>query len=226
MKNLVNHIRTLFLACLTLFASQSYAGETGETGKSEMYPGYIITKTGKRVEGKLKIGSITDQEVKVVFYEKGTSKKKTYKPKDILGYGYFKKTADELGIEYSEEKVFESHKMDAPPKPFASTTVFVEKEISGEIDLYCYYIESRSNVKNPYKYSFYTKDEDGSLVPIEENKFIQKARKMFGQYSALTQRLGQKDFRYRNLTRMVRDYNYWATNQHDSSEYRVAMKNQ
>ena len=37
-------------------------------------------------------------------------------------------------------------------------------------------------------------------------------------------KIGQKDFQYRNLDRMIRDYNYWSVNQHDSDEYRVALK--
>ena len=118
----------------------------------------------------------------------------------------------------------ESMIADVPPKPFASTNVFMEREIEGEVTLYTYYIEVRNDVSKPFKYEYYLKDQSGSMQKITKSDFDKTTRQIFQDYTALSSRIGQKDFGYRQLDRMVRDYNYWMENQHDRSEYRVAMK--
>lgn len=192
--------------------------------KGEKVPGYIILDSGRKIEGQIKVGDITDNEVKVVFYAKRTGEKKTYKSTELEAYGYEGFDIDELGNEVSEWVHYERQKVDYPPKPFGPTTVFMQKEEEGAVTLYVYYIESRSDVRNPYRYHYYIQGEDGNLEKIERESFSNVARKVFADYSALTTRVGKKDFSYRNLDRMVRDYNYWTVNQHDKSEYRVAMK--
>ena len=61
-------------------------------------------------------------------------------------------------------------------------------------------------------------------MPIEKSDFRKVAGKLFGDYTAMANKVGTKDFNYKNLDRMVRDYNYWIDNQHNRTEYRVALK--
>lgn len=191
--------------------------------REEPVEGYIITKDGNRVEGEIIPGSVTDNEVKVTFINVA-GKKKTYKPKDLLGYGYESEIEDELGLGETEWIHYETAKADYPPKPFSSTNVFMQRETDGSLSLFTYYVEQRSNPKNPYKYIYYLKDENGKLTKVEKSDFNKVAKKLFKDYTAMYNRIGRKDFAYNNLGRMVRDYNYWQANQHDASEYRVAMK--
>lgn len=216
----VNQLITLLFISFFI-VGQVYANYAKKGDKN---PGYIILNNGKKIEGKIISGSITDNEVKVHFIHPGSNKKTTYSPKDIKAYGYQVIEVDDLGLEYEDWKHYERHKVDYPPKPFGKTTVFIEKEEDGAITLYCYYIESRANVKKPYRYVYYVKDDTGKLIKVEREAFSKIAKSIFGNYSALTERLGEKDFDYRNLDRMVRDFNYWVINQHDKDEYRVAMK--
>ena len=192
--------------------------------KGEKVPGYIIQNNGKKVEGLIKVGEITDNEVKVIFYSGRTGQKSVYKPTDLKGYGYEGFDIDELGNEITEWVHYETQKVDYPPKPFGPTTVFMQKEEEGAVTLFVYYIETRNDVRNPYRYHYYLQDENGNLEKIERESFGGVAKNVFKDYTALSGRVGKKDFSYRNLDRMVRDYNYWVVNQHDKTEYRVAMK--
>lgn len=196
----------------------------GVTAKKEVRaPGYIVFKDGKKLEGKIIPGSITDNEVKVIFVNR-SGKKQTFKPKDLQGYGYEAEIEDDLGLGDTEMLHYESGKADYPPKPFASKDVFMQLESEGTVSLFCYYIEVRSNPKKPYRYVYYIKDEAGKMNKIEKDDFKKVSKSLFKDYTAMSNRIGQKDFLYKNLDRMVRDYNYWVANQHDAGEYRVAMK--
>lgn len=194
--------------------------------KGDKVPGYIEKKNGDRIEGKIIIGSITDNEVKVSFIAKGQSKKSVYKPSQLVGYGYEMTEVDDLGIKVKTWVHFETMKVDYPPKPFGPTTVFVEREVEGELNLYCYYMEVRNNPKKPFKYIYYIKGSNGQTKKVSEDRYNREAKTIFKDYSALSSRIGQKQFQYRNLDRMIRDYNYWTVNRHDKNEYRVAMKDQ
>ncbi len=212
-------INSLLLPLLImLFSTSAFAK------KGDKVPGYVVLENGDRLEGQVIIGSITDNETKVSFIKEGTNKKKTYKPKDLVSYGYQETEMDDLGKPVVNWVHYDRMKVDYPPKIFASKTVFVEREIDGEITLYCYYVEVRNDPKQPYRYYYYLKNAEGEITKVERDNFSKMSKDMFEEYTALTDRVGQKDFEYRNLDRMVRDYNYWMVNKHDADEYRVALK--
>ncbi len=192
--------------------------------KGSKVQGYVILNNDERIEGKVVIGSITDNETKVVFYKGSSNKKTVYKPKDLKGYGFEEKEIDEIGKTVNRWVHFDRQKVDYPPKIFASTTVFMEREEKGLITLYTYYIEIRDNPKKPYKYYYYILTEDGDLEKVDREDYVSTAKKIFKDYSALNTRVGKKNFEYRNIDRMVRDYNYWTVQQHDPDTYKVAMK--
>ncbi len=210
----------VFLLILPLF-STVFATNYYEL-KKEKTDGYIILTSGERLEGEVEPGSVTDNEIKVIFYS--DNKRKTYKPTELIGYGYLDQDQDDFGFEEGRWIHFESHKVDYPPKPFGPTTVFMHKEEEGALTLFCYYVEVRTDVKNPYKYDYFIKDDKNQLKKLDKESYRSVVKSLFKDYSALSTRIGQKDFQYRNLDRMIRDYNYWSVNQHDSDEYRVALK--
>lgn len=210
---------------LILFCLPGFVFANNDEQGTEKVPGYIITKAGKKVTGKVIPGNITDNEVKVKFIATGTTKVSIYKPKDILGYGFEKIELNDVGRKYRKWMHYERHDVDYPPKPFASKTVFIQREIEGALNLYCYYIEVRNDPKQPFKYIYYYKEEgDTKMKKIEKDEFGRIAKNMFKDYTALSTRVGKQKFEYRNLERMVRDFNYWTVNQHDADTYRVALK--
>jgi len=212
------------LAAFTSPEQEDYDHQEGVAFKKETkVSGYILDKNGKKVEGKIIPGTITGNELKITFISR-SGQKKTYKPKDIKGYGYEAEIEDDLGLGETEWLHYETAKVDYPPKPFASKDVFMQRESEGTISLYCYYIEVRNNPKQPFRYIYYLKDQNGKLNKIEKDDFKKVSKTLFKDYTAMSNRIGRKDFLYKNLDRMVRDYNYWVANAHDAGEYRVAMK--
>lgn len=222
MRSLITLLFTCGLA-VSLSALADPAPEAAFDKKEDPVEGYVIKKNGERVEGEIIPGSITDNEVKITFINRA-GKKKTYKPKDLLGYGYEAELEDDLDLGETEWVHYEVAKADYPPKPFSSKDVFMQRETDGQLSLFTYYVEVRNNPKKPYKYYYYLKDENGNLTKVEKADFKKVAKKLFKDYTAMYNRIGRKDFLYTNLDRMVRDYNYWQANQHDAGEYRVAMK--
>lgn len=215
-------ITKILLLLLPLF-STAFATNLYDI-KKDRVPGYIITLDGDKIEGEVVPGSVTDNETKVVFYADGKDKKKVYKPIELKGYGFQDQDEDDFGFGEGRWIHFETHKVDYPPKPFGPTTVFMHREEEGALTLFCYYTEVRSDVKNPYKYTYYIKGSNDQVKKVDKEGYRNIARSLFKEYNALSSRIGQKDFQYRNLDRMIRDYNYWSVNQHDSNEYRVALK--
>jgi len=225
MRNFLSLGLIVFLvAAFTSPVPDEYDGQEGIAFKKRgKVTGYILNKNGKKIEGKILPGSITGNELKITFISR-SGQKKSYKPKEIQGYGYLAEVDDDLGLGDSEWVHYESATADYPPKPFASKDVFMQRESDGAISLYCYYIEVRNNPKKPFRYVYYLKDKNGKLNKIEKDDFKKVSKTLFKDYTAMSSRIGRKDFLYKNLDRMVRDYNYWVANAHDANEYRVAMK--
>lgn len=186
-------------------------------------PGYLILENGKRLEGWIEPGSVTDNEVKVKFAQKG--KAKSYKPKKVKAYGYEISAKNDVGKTVSEWIHYERQEVEYPPKPFSSTTVFMRREAGGELNIYSYYIEMRAKRDNPFQHSYYIKKKDGRLKEVKEKNFKRMSLEYFRNYKAMHSRIGDKQFQYKNLIRMVRDYNFWVENGHDSMEYKVSPEN-
>ena len=82
----LNNLLTIFIF---LFFSTSLIAKKGDK-----VPGYVTLNNGDKLEGNILVGSITDNETKVVFYKENSDKKTIYKPKDLLGYGFEEKEID------------------------------------------------------------------------------------------------------------------------------------
>ena len=101
--------------------------------------------TFKWPDGKVYIGMWAHgkQNGKGTFYSK-SGKKTTYKPKDILGYGYEETEEDDLGIEETNWVHYERAKVDYPPKPFGPKTVFMQREEEGSVSEYSCFKDERN----------------------------------------------------------------------------------
>ncbi len=191
--------------------------------KDEIVPGYIVFQSGKRKEGKIKIGKLIDNEIKVIFISGSHNIEKRYLPEDLLAYGYEKEIIDELGLKSTKWVHYEKHKVDFPPVPFGKTTIFIEKEIDGPLSLFCYYYEVQGINRTYYQYVFYLKDKEANLFLISKDCFNSCAKEAFEDYTALTQKIGEEGFRFNNIERIVKDYNFWLSNKHDKNQYKVAL---
>lgn len=210
-------LRFTFLLCILLIAT------TITAQKGELVPARLILESGKEIKGFIKYGDYVDREVKLKYYKTRGGKAKTYKPKHIKAYSAQVILKDEAGKPYKTWKHYDRMEADRAPRIFASKLVWMEREVSGDIKLWTFYVEDPSNVADPYDYWYYIGLPSGQIVQVTEKNFQHISRNTFASYTALNSRVGDKDFRYRNLDRMVRDFNFWKANRHDAAEYRVAM---
>lgn len=215
-----------FITLTLIFVFSISASLQAQTKRGDKVPGYIIDNAGKKIEGNIIVADWADSQIKVKFYKKGTSSKVVYKPNQIKGYAYEQTLVDCTRKKIKQWVEYDTRKADRPSRAFGPTTVFMHKEVtSGHYKLYCYYIEVRNDVKNPYTYSFFIEDDKGNFSKVDEENFSSQAKKLFKEYKALISNIGEKDFKLKNMDRMVEDYNFWLVNQHDTNEYKVAMKN-
>ncbi len=196
-----------------------------QTKKGDKVPGYIIDNSGKKTTGYIIYSDWANNQVQVKFIKKGSSKKEVYKPSQLKAYSYEEELTDCLGKKEKRWVHYETRKADRPSRIFGPTTVFMHKEVSeGHYSLFCFYVEIRNNVKKPYEYSFFVEDDKGNFTKVTDENFESIAGKLFKDYTAMKSKLGDKDFRMKNMDRLVADYNYWKEHQHNPNEYKVAMK--
>jgi len=183
------------------------------------YPGYLIWNDGIKESVKIQPGSITDNEVKIKYLV--GDKTITIKPDVLKSYGYTKGRSSQKTEHFHYDRLEMAYSV----KPFGSNSAMVLREAFGPITLYSYFVEVRTDRKNPVQHRPHLLNQKGKLTEITEENFKKQARKAFKSYTALHDRIGRKSFRIKNLRRMVRDYNYWVSKHHDPAIYKVSPKN-
>ncbi len=219
--NIIKSLTAAVIAVLTVTIALATGTPASIGDKVE---GYIIQDNGKKIEGKIIIGSITDNEISVSFIPNGKSKKVVYTPKDLQAYGYQEVDIDDMGRKVNKWVYYERQKADIPPKPFGSTQVFMQKEVEGAIELFSYYVETKNDPSRPYQYFYYIKIDD-KVTKVSNETFERTSKSIFRDYTALYTKLENGELTYRNLDQLILDYNFWLVNKHDKNEYRMAMKN-
>jgi len=209
-------LRNIFL--FLLFIGISVAFIVSDEGKST-YLGYLIWNDGIRETVKIQPGSITDNEVKIKYLVAG--KVISIKPENIKSYGYTKASKNTAAEIFHYDRL----EMPYPAKPFGGNTAMVLREVSGPVKLYSYFVEVRTDRKNPVQHRPYLLDDKGRLIEVTEENFRQKTKRIFRSYTALQNRIGTKGFEMKNLRRMVRDYNYWMAKRHNVEIYKVSPEN-
>ncbi len=208
-----------FYLATSCFGQNKY----GHTQAGNACNGFIILKDGTKKLGIVYVKSLTRNEVKVTFKTNG-GKKKTYKPSQLQAYQYSYKEKDQTNNWIHYSSYYEVKTVDRAPIPFSPKKVFLHREIKGDISLYSFYYEDRSDVQDPVKYEFYIETAAG-FSKVKKDEFESLARKLFRDYPAMIKRLGTRGFRYNNLHRMVRDYQFFKLNNHSPDEYRIAPGN-
>ncbi len=184
---------------------------------------YIVFNDDSKVEGKIIVGSKTDNEVKFKFLD--GKKKVTYTPEKVKAYGYEAIIEDSDGRSTKKWIHYERMEMEEAPKIFSDNIVFVEREVLGECSLFSYYVEQRSNYDVPVAQHYYLRTAEGELIKLDENNYTRMLKDFFAGYTAMAEQIGKKQFKYTNILRMVRDYNYWAQNKHEATTYKVSPEN-
>lgn len=217
--------RKLTILLLLSFTTYVSLAQDAATKVGDKVRAYVVLQNGSRLEGTIKIGDWIENETRVVFYAEESASKTVYSPDDLNEYGVEITDLNEQGELYQKWFRYHKKKVERAPALFASKTVMLLRESEGAFNLYCYYVSTPDNPKQPYKYNFYVEDEASQqLVRLEMEDYRGLLRDAFKDYPALQTRVGTKGFLFRDMVKMIDDYNYWVVNQHDANEYRVALK--
>ncbi len=175
----------------------------------EWVQGFIIDNNQDTIHGILEVEEYELSEIRVKFkkkYGREFSKKKTYKPDDILGYSMKVRVNNnsdviqEEWINYTKRKVMEA------PRPFAGKTVFLQQRELGVINLYVYYIRLNSSA-NIVHYFILESANSKELIKVTEKNFDEVVKKYLKGCSQLRNRVGRADYSYLNLDRIIYFYN-------------------
>ncbi len=197
MKNLIFTILATILVTISAF------------GKQSTFQGYIITKNGERIEGKIKTRSVTTDQMKITFFQ--GKAKKSYKAKDLNGYGYEHIGENQFGEDVLTWRHYKTKTAKSfAPKAFASKIVFMEVMEQGTVTLYDYYVETPSDIDNPFKRFFYLEREsDKELIEVSKDNYTELAARYFEDHLELANNIGKINHRFRHLYKVVKIYNDW-----------------
>lgn len=139
---------------------------------NKLVPGYIITSTTDTIEGKVKVGTRSRNQVKIRFYDR-EGRSKVYRSRDLLGYGYqTRENNNNANYVVKRWRHYLRKEAEQPPVPFGPREVWMEVKASGRAILYSYYIQDNNNVRNQYTHYYYLEFKDGSRErKISKNDF-------------------------------------------------------
>ena len=137
----MRQMRIALLLILPIFFSFYFP-----TDKGDVFPGYVVLESGQRLEGLVILGTFIESELKVKFIDRG--KKKTFTPQQLKAYGYEKTELDDLGNSLQRWVHYERMEALEPPRIFGPTNVFVEREVEGAVDLFCFYPRSEKAARD------------------------------------------------------------------------------
>lgn len=197
MKSLIFTILTTLLITVSVFAKKS------------TFDGYIITKNGERVFGKVKTRNVTTDQMKITFIQGKV--KTTFKARELSGYGYEHIGENQFGEDVLTWRHYKTKTAQSfAPKAFASKTVFMEIMEQGTVTLYDYYVETPRDIENPYKRFFYLEREsDNELIEVSKDNYEDLAAMYFEDNYELAEKVGTINHRFRHLYKVVKIYNDW-----------------
>lgn len=194
--------------------------------KGARVQGYIIDNNDQKIEGFIEILGELNAEVKVKFSEKKSVKKyNTIKVKDLNGYGFIGIDDSEFVKKGDQWHHFIKYEFERPAKVFATNQSLIELVVSeGRYIVYKFLYETGGNVEMPVTTRYIVMEEGIEVAQVEEDNFKKEAKRLFADYTALIDSLGEKKFQFKSFVRLTDDYNYWFTEQHDPNKYKLNPK--
>lgn len=211
-----------FLLCTMLVASVCATAQRKAKDRIEKLfnkdlkavEGYVVTNDGDTLHGILKLGAPSANEVKIRYYASESSRKKIFKSKDLISYAYKSTYETETGQTVTDWIHHIRKDVDEEPVMFGPTTVLMHQEVDGVINLYNYYIERNTNIKNPYQHCYYLeKIGKSGFIKITDDNFERVVARFFKEFKPLSEQVGTAGHRYQDLPKMVKEYNDWMQNQ-------------
>lgn len=185
---------------------------SSESKSNQSYVGYILTEDGQTIKGKIKMLSPSLNQIRVSIIDKN-GLKKTFKAEKIKEYAFtVKKWNHEEREYYFEDVVYIQKTVEKPPCIFGSKTVLLEREVTGRINMYHYFIERRSEVDTPYWHIIYIEKGNSGLIAVNNNNYKKVLSEVVSEYADLELLYENEDFSFNNLSEVLKRWNTFIAN--------------
>lgn len=195
-------LSTVILACL-LMSMTCVKLPTVAKPEGKIYDGFVVTTTGDTLHGKLQMLSPTQNQIKIKFISEETER--IFKAKELQTYSFHvltknRKTKKETStwVNYTKKQV------ERPPVPFGGTEVLLQQIVGGEISLYNYYIENRT--ENTIEHLVYI-EKGESLEIVNKTNYKKLLRILMEDKSEMLEKVGTKGYTFKFLENTLTEYN-------------------
>lgn len=194
--------------------------------KGEIADGYIIDHDDQRKDGFVVVRKQIDSQLKVKFSEdKNVKKYPVYRVRDIKAYGYETTLVDHQNNPYQHWRHFHSYEFERPARIMSSNISLIERVVeNGYYTVSVFKYETGGNVDMPITIRYIVFCDGAEIAQVELDNFEIITKDLFGDYTALTNSLGEIKFRFGNFVRLVEDYNFWIESMHDPNIYKMNPK--
>jgi hypothetical protein len=170
----------------------------------KIYDGFVITISGDTLQGQLEMLSPTINQVKIKFIDEN-GKKKFYKAKDLQAYAFKVEVWNKESKDKELKWIYYTKKtVERSPVPFSSTEVLMQQEIRGNISIYNYYIETRS--EQEMKHVIYL-EKNNVLYPITKDNYKEVLKELMTDFPFIKDKIGTKGYTYNVFEETVKEYN-------------------
>ena len=156
--------------------------------------------------------SPTMNQVKVKLINK-EGKRINFKAKEIKAYAFEAQIWNKKEKRNIEEWVFYTKKtVERPPIPFAGNDILMQQEVRGNINLYNYYIETRTSQN--MEHIVYL-EKESVLYEINKSNYRKVLKGLMGDYPVVYHKIGTKGYTYKFLNKTIKEYNQQSSKQGD-----------
>lgn len=191
----------------TIFSLVAIFSVSASATKS--YQGYVVLNNDEKVEGTIQMLSPTLNEVKVKFTSTD-GKKITYKAKEVKEYGFqVEKWNSQTRVHDVNTIVYVRQNVERSPVAFGPTSVLIERQESGAINMYNHFVEQNANTENPFVHVIYVQKANNDLVEVTKSNYKVVLKEMTAEYPELSAKVGTKGYGFKHVAQMVSTYNAW-----------------
>ena len=195
---------TAFILLFMVFTVSAFSNSN-----AKIYKGSVTLENGQVLEGQIQMLSPTLNEIKVKFID-NNRKSTTYKAKEVATYSFIfpkynaeTKSYDNSVIEYVKKEV------KVAPIPFGPKEVLVERQVSGVINLYNFYVETRAS-SQAFTHNFLV-EKNGETIVLDSKNYRNILKDMVADHPELKAKVGKKGYNYKYIANVISEYNNYAT---------------
>jgi hypothetical protein len=202
----MKNFTTLFTAILMTFAVAVFANDG-----IKVYEGSVVLENGQTLVGQIEMLSPTLNEVKVKFIA-STGKETTYRASEVIAYSFAFPKYDASTKSYVNETIeYVKKEVTVAPVPFGPKEVLIERQVAGTINLYNFYMETRT-AEHAFEHNYFV-EKDGQMIEMNRENFKTILKDMVADYPELQIKVGTKGYGYKQAAEIVQKYNkYTAPN--------------